>query len=439
MKRFLLSLVVLAATFVQAEEPRPSRVDFTSEPVGARVFVNGAARGVTPLTLFDLKPGACHVRYELEAHEPKDQFFNVEEGAYALKHIELVAQKGLLLLTTEPAGCAVMLGDLSLGETPRLITTLDAPGVHRLQLKKAGYQPRTVEVKFKGRTPLAKHEKLILDSGILEVTTVPAGATVMVNGIARGKTPLTVRDIPNGRSKVILKLEGYKDETRELSLNAGDQQKLEVALAAIPAKLMLSSVPEGARFYLDDKVLGKSPLIVDPVAPGTHTVRAELDGYGNQVKSLVIGNGQTVREEFRLTSTQGSLEVRTQPSGVKVTFVSNTKLTGTTRGEDDPKKFSKVLTIRNIPAGEYTVLFSRHGYAETTQRVKIESQRPTLLDVKMKRVFTPNIRIETLTGKHTGVLVNNGPDRIVIETKPGVNRAFMREDIRKIEMLGEGL
>ncbi len=439
MKRFLLSLVVLAATFVRAEEPRPSRVDFTSEPVGARVFVNGAARGVTPLTLFDLKPGACHVRYELEAHEPKDQFFNVEEGVYALKHVELVAQKGLLLLTTEPAGCAVMLGDLSLGETPRLITTLDATDVHRLQLKKAGYQPRTVEIKFKGRTPLAKHEKLILDSGILEVTTVPAGATVIVNGITHGTTPVTVRDIPNGRSKVTLKLDGYKDETRELSLNAGDQQRLDVALTAVPAKLMLSSVPEGARFYLNGTIRGKGPLILDPIEPGSYTVRAELNGYEILSKVLSVKNGETVREEFRLASNQGTLDVRTQPAGVKVVIDKNPKWSGTTRGEDDPKKVSQTLSLRNLPAGEYTVVFSRFGYAGKSEKVKIESQQTTTLDVKLKAVFTPNIRIITFTGQHTGVLVNQAYDRIVIETKPGVNRTFMRQDIRKVEMLGEGL
>ena len=57
------------------------------------------------------------------------------------------------------------------------------------------------------------------------------------------------------------------------------------------------------------------------------------------------------------------------------------------------------------------------------------------MDVKLKRVFTPNIRIETLTGTYTGVLVNNGADNIVIEVSMGVTRTFPRVDVRKVELL----
>ncbi len=433
MKRFLMSVFLVAAGVVCADGVRAPRVDFTSQPEGAKVLIDGKLRGVTPLTLFDLKPGQCHAQFERTDYEPKDEFFTLEEGAYVSKHVELAPVKGLLLLTTEPSGCAVMLDGLSLGETPRLITTLDAKDTYRIQLQKTGYQPRTVDVKFNGRTPLARHEKLILDSGVLEITSEPSGASVMVNGIARGQTPLTVRDIPKGVATVVLKFEGFKNVVRELTLNAGDVQTLFVPMAGIPGQLRLASVPDGARFYLNGSIQGKGPIELNNVAPGTYTVRAELEGYDAVEKVVAVENGQVVREEFRLESILGRLEVRTRPAGVQV-FVDN-RLRGTTRGGKGDSETSDVLTIDNLEAGEHTVVLKGLGFAEVVKRPLIESKRATPLDVKMKRVFTPNVRIHVLTGTYTGVLLNNNSDRIVLEVSPGVSRSFPKQDLRKIEML----
>ncbi len=432
MKCLLAAALAACCLLAGAADPRPPRVDFTSQPEGANVFIDGALRGVTPLTLFDLSTGRHHVRFELGDYEQKDEFLSLSEGAYVLRHADMTPVKGLLLVTSEPSGCAISLDGVSLGQTPRLITTLDAKGTYKLVLEKAGYQSRTTEVKFSGRTPLVKHENLILDSGILEVESQPSGATVMVNGLVRGKTPLKMSDIPKGRVAITLQLEGYKDVSRELTLNAGDSQRLDVALDGIPGSLRLTSVPDGARFYIDGSAQGRGPIELGNVAPGRYTVRAQLDGYGAVEKTVVVANGQSVREEFVLESVLGRLEVRTQPAGAQV-YVDG-KLCGTTKS-DSQSAVSDVLTVEGLSEGEHTLILKRAGYGEVVKRPQVESRKATAVDVKLKRVFTPNIRIETLTGTYTGVLVNNGADNIVIEVSMGVTRTFPRVDVRKVELL----
>ena len=433
MNRLLAAALAACCLLAGAVEPRPPRVDFTSQPEGANVFIDGALRGVTPLTLFDLSTGNHHVRFELADYEQKDDFLSISDGVYAQqRHAELTPVKGLLLVTSDPAGCAISLDGLSLGETPRLITTLDAKGTYKLLLEKAGYQSRTTEVKFSGRTPLVKRETLILDSGVLEVASKPSGASVMVNGLDRGKTPLKLTDIPKGRVAITLKLGGYRDVSRELTLNAGDSQRLDVSLEGIPGSLYLTSVPDGARFYIDGSAQGKGPIELANVAPGTYKVRAQIDGYGDVEKTVVVGNGQTVREEFKLESVLGRLEVRTQPVGAQV-FVDG-RLCGVTKSESQ-SSVSDVLTVDGLTEGEHTLILKRAGYGEVVKRPHVESRKATAVDVKLKRVFTPNIRIETLTGTYTGVLVNNGVDNIVIEVSMGVTRSFPRVDVRKVELL----
>lgn len=435
-RKFLTLVGMLAALAAGAvEETRPARVDFTSQPEGADVVVDGTLRGHTPLVLHDLAPGNHHVRFEMRNYDGQDLFVEVEPG-YSIHSAELAPVKGLLLVTSEPAGCNVSLDGLSLGETPRLITTLDVKDTYRLVLQKPGYQPRNVEVRFSGRTPLVKHEKLILDSGILEISSEPSGASVSVNGIARGQTPLTVRDVPKGHATVLLKKRGYAEVVRELTLNAGDSQTLFLKLEGTPGALRLSSVPEGARFYVNGQSEGKGPVTLNRLAPGSYTVRAELEGHGTQEKTVTVGLGETVSEEFRLENVLGRLEIRTKPVGAQV-FVDG-HACGTTRGPDANAEVSDVLTVPNLKEGEHTVVIKKRGYAEVVKHPTLEPSRATPLDIRLKRVFTPDVEIETSTGTYRGVLVNNGAEALLIEVSMGVTRSFPRSDIRKINLLGDG-
>ena len=76
------------------------------------------------------------------------------------------------------------------------------------------------------------------------------------------------------------------------------------------------------------------------------------------------------------------------------------------------------------------------GYAEATKHVTTESSKSTQVNVQLKRVFIPDIEIETDTGIHTGVLINNGAEYVTIEVSMGVERTFPRAEIRKFTFLG---
>ena len=119
MRGIILS-VALAALAAFAEESRAIRCDFTSQPEGATVVVDGMTRGVTPLTLYDLAPGRRHVCFEMANYDSVDEFMFLREGGAVSKNAVLRPLKGLLLLVTEPEGCDISLDGMSLGRTPRL-------------------------------------------------------------------------------------------------------------------------------------------------------------------------------------------------------------------------------------------------------------------------------------------------------------------------------
>ena len=432
MRGIILS-IALAALAAFAEESKAIRCDFTSQPDGATVVVDGMTRGVTPLTLYDLAPGPRHVRFELSNYEGVDEFMFLREGGAVSKNAVLSPVKGILLLETEPAGCDISLDGVSFGKTPRLITSLDAKGAYRLLVQKPGYQPRTVEVKFNGRIPLVKNESLVIDSGIIEVTSEPAGAEVTVNGQPRGLTPTKVDGVPKGRATVEIKKNGFEDESRELSIVAGESQTLFVKLNGLPGTMSLSSIPDGARFYVNDRPEGKGPISLTGLKPGSYTIRVEKEGFATSTKTVSLENGGAIVEEFRLENVMGRIEVRTIPSGVEV-FLDGSRI-GITKAKGDDGGASEVFAIENVREGEHTLAFRCEGYAEVTKHPVVENRKTQTVTARLKRVFTPNVEITTDSGVHRGILISNTANGVEVEVSLGITRTFPHSEVRKLEFI----
>lgn len=345
------------------------------------------------------------------------------------------AEPGLLLVTSEPSGAEITRDGVSLGSTPRLITILEIGELHRLTLAKTGYQSKRVDVRFlNGREPVVINEKLVLDSGALEVKTDPVGASVLVNGLERGKTPLSLSGIPKGYISVTIKHEGFKNETRELKMSAGEVQNLYLALQPLNGTLQLNTVPEGGRIYLNDMFRGKAPLVLTNVEPGTYKARVELEGFAPVERDITVKNGTSLSEEFRLSNVMGRLEIRTNPAGAQV-FVDG-KLAGSTKqigGETEG--FSEIMQIENLIEGEHTVIVSKEGYANSTRHPKIQKSKTSKANVTLRRIFTPNVEIVTPNGKYRGVYISADQDQVMVEVKMGIQRGFAKSDIIKMTFL----
>ena len=430
-------LLAFALSVFAEDEVRP-RVSITSQPSGATVIIDGRDRGTTPVTLFDLAPGRHHLKYRLAGYVERDRFFNTNEtpGPYIEKNEVLEEEKGLLLLKTEPEGCDIQIDGVSVGRTPRLITHLAVKGTYGVRFRKAGYQDQVISVRFEGRKPLVREERMILASGTIDISSEPSGAEVTVNGIVKGVTPLRVTEVPRGRATVKFRLDGFAEEIRELAINAGDVQTLPIILRGLPGTLQLTSVPDGARFYVNNEAKGKGPLSLTGLNPGEYVVRAELEGYGTMTRTVTLANGQSSSEEFQMSNVMGRIEVRSNPVGAQV-FLDG-KLCGTTKSKDPDAEFSDIFPIENVLEGEHTLVLKMDGYADATRHPNVRSSTTSKQHkVTLKRIFTPDIEIVTARGSYTGVFQKKTSMSVTIEVKPGIVREFSQDEIRNIKWLGK--
>lgn len=129
--------------------------------------------------------------------------------------------------------------------------------------------------------------------GTLSVQTNPAGATVVIDGQQRGMTPLNLQLKP-GRHVVELVTDG---DVRSIpvTITPGGQvsQFIEIPRAASAlGELQIRTEPAGATVTVDGRVLGKSPLTAEGLAPGPHSVTVEND-LGPVTQRVTIEAGTT--------------------------------------------------------------------------------------------------------------------------------------------------
>jgi len=81
----------------------------------------------------------------------------------------------------------------------------------------------------------AQIAKLREKPGFVEVTSAPAGARVLVDGVDSGKVTPTELGLGSGDHVIALELEGYTQAERTVTVAIGSRQPLEVTLEAVPA------------------------------------------------------------------------------------------------------------------------------------------------------------------------------------------------------------
>lgn len=162
-------------------------------------------------------------------------------------------------------------------------------------------------------------------SGRIVVRSTPSRAGVTVNGIWRGRTPLTLDDLSFGRYVVRVVADGYQVRREEFSLSASnasrtlslqlDRQRLpaargrpnppverQAASAEAEARpgayfgvVFVDSRPQGAKVFIAGKEYGKTPLRIPEVPIGSHVVRLELPDHSSWTKPIRVAAGQEVR------------------------------------------------------------------------------------------------------------------------------------------------
>ncbi len=423
-------LILLATVSPAARKPLPvTQLNISSTPAEAEITIDHKKVGVTPQAITNITPGIHLLQVEKTGFRSVIETVIVQKEVTQSKEFTLEPVAGLALITSKPEGAEISYNNASLGQTPLLLTTLN-PGNHRLTLSLPGFQSKNVDLNIEDRTPVKMEVDLMSASGTLNIETEPADAEVFINGISRGKTPLTIERIPEGSVNIDIKAAGYETHTRQVSLAAGEVQKVNLTMKPLPGTLLIVSIPSGARVYINDEFKGTTPFTLEKLSPGTYRVRVERPGCEPNARDVVVEKSASITEEFRMTKITGRIEVVTAPAGATV-LLDGVKIDVTHSKKTDTTAFSDPLAIEDILEGEHIIEVTRKGYAPQKRPITITRDQTISPQFRLIRQFIPNYEVITSRAHYKGVLEYTTDEGIKIETAPGVTQMIPLKDVRK--------
>ena len=100
-----------------ALDPKPASLQVVTVPEGARIYLDDAFRGLSPMTFEDIPPGTHRVRIDLAAHDSMARNVVLGRAESAVEEFHLVPNCGSLRVCTSPAGVTVLVDGKIRGTT----------------------------------------------------------------------------------------------------------------------------------------------------------------------------------------------------------------------------------------------------------------------------------------------------------------------------------
>src|SRR5450830_66305 len=205
----------------------------TSTPPGATVALDGATKGITPLTVAGLKPRNYALVVSLKGYATISRTVDLSDATQSTQDVSLVKAFGKLSITSDPTGAQVVMDGKPYGVTPLKINSFPV-GNYALTLKLDGSKNITDVLAVKEGIVLTKQYKFDLALGGLVVSTDPAGASITIDGQTTSQiAPFTFSKLKEGTHEVDLELPGYLPWSGEASVSKGQTNRLSIALTKL--------------------------------------------------------------------------------------------------------------------------------------------------------------------------------------------------------------
>lgn len=253
-------------------------------------------------------------------------------------------------------------------------------------------------------------------SGFLIINSEPQGAEVWLNNESTGEvTPFRRKLAIGDEMPYRLSLPLYHDEAGMVTV---DQPRKELQFALRPAfgSVTVTSTPSGALVFLDEKQVGQTPLTLDRIASGSHSLRLQAPQYAVERRNVSVADGQTANVAVTLAARFAEITVQA-PQGAVVTV-------------DGDRKGSGTLSWRQSE-GLCDIVVSMAGHRDARRQLEVVAGRAQTVQLTPQPIYgsasvdsdlmdaeiwidgkqygvTPNVVERLLVGSHTLVLKKSG-------------------------------
>lgn len=211
----------------------------------------------------------------------------------------------------------------------------------------------------------------------LNVLSIPAGCAVSIDGSLIGTTPLNGAGFACGNHTVTISANGYADHTEKIELKNGNPYTIVANLLRLNDRgtVLIKSDPAGGDVYVDGALKGITPLLVDALSPGPHTILIRKAGYEDYRDVIAADPGIIPEYDEALVPLPQTafLGIVTTPDNA--TAYVDGSVFGTTP-----------TILMRISYGTHTILIQKEGYKNYTQTVQLDGGSTKLVSANLEKI-----------------------------------------------------
>ena len=251
---------------------------------GAHVYIDNERVGQLPLTTGKLASGTYRVKVLKSLYKPFEQEVTVTDNNTITLNVSLVPNFANITLVTDAEneiwvdGRQRGKGECTLG--------LEL-GEYSIEVKRSSH--RTVSDVITVSNIVARTIQLPSPTpiyGTLDITSTPSRATIYVDGVEMGQTPLILNEVLVGAHRIVFEKEGYSSVEKAVEIYAEVDGGISVELPVVrkeeksvsTKKIMITSIPSGAVVEIDGNKMGNTPLKV-VLKEGYHLITLNKRGF----------------------------------------------------------------------------------------------------------------------------------------------------------------
>lgn len=197
---------------------------------GAKIIVDDIeTTGVTPFTSEKLKSGKHTVTVKKEMYQPKSLEVTIVDGQTTTENITLSPNFAKVAIITQPDADIYLDGNkIGTGSyTARVLA-----GIHTFEAKKESHYSDKKEREVTADNDFTVNLSLQPQLGNVEIVSTPIEATVSLNGIEKGTTPITLKKLLVGNYELQLTKDGFSKIVKTITIIEGQTVEINEILKA---------------------------------------------------------------------------------------------------------------------------------------------------------------------------------------------------------------
>jgi len=378
-----------------------------SIPNGADVLIDGDKKGNTgagQVLVRDLRSTAYKLIVRKFGYYDYEETISLQPGDEKTITAELVPKPASIMVMTAPEGAEVYLDAEFKGITGKLPLEVHnlSPGSHNLRIHREGYQDFAEVLLLKPDEKKEVFKTLSSRPTSIMVYAWPTGASVYINGELKGSSgdePVVVGNLGSGQYTLRITKGGYKDHEEIISPEPGEKVEKYINLKVIPSMIVVTSVPAGARVYINDEYVGDT-VLQRQLNPGIYKIVIEKEGYKRYEHKVQMGRGkQELVSAFLKESTSPGpprsmarkaprekpviKKYRPPETMAESILMTWSNPSGAGIYIDGEFKGTAPATVGGLTPGQHEIVLKKAGYYEWMQRITLKQGKTYKLNAEL--------------------------------------------------------